>query len=113
MAANPINNAVPSASTPVVTTGRLVTPAWLRFFTLLLAQPAPVAAVALTGSPLSFTASERGTAFIIGGTVSAIQITRARATFTTGQTSGNVPLAQGDTLIVTYTVAPTVSFVPG
>lgn len=129
MASPQANNAVPSASTPVVAiqpreiaaaasgrgdrVGGLITPAWLRFFTLLLSQPGPIAAVALTGSPFSFTASERGTAFVVGGTVSVIKITRARVTITTGQTSGNVPLAQGDTLIVTYSAAPTVSFVPG
>lgn len=108
------NSAVPSSQDALVVpqTG-LVTPAWLRFFTLLLAQPGPVATIALTGSPFSFTASVKGTAFVSGGTVSLIQITRSRVTMTTGQTSGNVPLAQGDVLIVTYSVAPTIKFVPG
>lgn len=107
------NNAVPSSQSAMVTTAGLVTPAWLRFFTLLLAQPGDIDAVVLTGSPFSFTASEKGTAFVSGGTVSSIQVTRSRATFTTGQTSGNVPLAQGDMLIVTYSIAPTLTFVPG
>jgi hypothetical protein len=49
---------------------------------------------------------------IRGGSVSAVQFTRSVTTLT-GQTQGVFPLAQGDTLTITYTGGgPTLTWVP-
>jgi len=105
------NESIPSSKTPVVTDAGLVTNPWLRFFTRLLAQPGPIMSVPPTGSPLTFVAPERGSASVLGGAVSSITVTRARTTISAAE--GSIPLAAGDTLVVTYTVAPTIDFVPG
>lgn len=77
-----------------------------------VALPIDVAVQTLTGSPFSFVAYTPGTVFVVGGTVSAIAILRGTATVATGMTSGMFTLGQGDTLRITYTVAPTVTFLP-
>jgi hypothetical protein len=63
------------------------------------------------GSPFAFTAPSGGFIILHGGTVSAVQFTRANTTLT-GQTSGIFPLSQGDILTVTYSALPSMVFVP-
>lgn len=50
--------------------------------------------------------------YVAGGTVSAITIARQGSALTTGFTSGAFRLAQNDSIVVTYTVAPTLTVVP-
>lgn len=50
--------------------------------------------------------------YVAGGTVSAITIARQGTALTTGFTSGAFRLAQNDSIVVTYTVAPTLTVVP-
>lgn len=57
-----------------------------------------------TGAPI--------TVYVAGGTVSAITIARQGTALTTGATSGAFRLAQSDSIVVTYTVAPTLTVVP-
>jgi hypothetical protein len=82
--------------------------------------PAPTKAVALTGSPFTYTATGPGALSITGGTVSSIAVTDAgvttvQQTITTpaaNATSGIFAVQTGDTVVITYTAAPTVNFVP-
>lgn len=85
---------------------------WYRFFqgVFVGTPPAAEVPVALTGSPFAYTASQKGFMIVTGGTVSAIQFTRAQVTLT-GQTSGIFPLSQGDILTVTYSALPTMVWV--
>lgn len=78
----------------------------------MVAQPAPIAAVVVGASPFSYTASIAGYVHVTGGTVSAIALIRAATTLATGLTAGFIPVGQGDVVRVTYTVKPTVNFVP-
>lgn len=72
----------------------------------------PASAVTLTGSPFDFLATGDGLVVVSGGTVSAISYGR-NGTFTAlGITAGLIPVKLGDVVRVTYTVAPTVSFIP-
>lgn len=57
-----------------------------------------------TGSPVML--------YVAGGTVSAITLARQGAALTTGATSGAFQLAQGDSVTITYTVAPTLTAQP-
>jgi hypothetical protein len=86
---------------------------WLYFFQSINGAGEPIDAVTVGASPFSFTASQKGNLLITGGTVSQIQIQRAQTTLTTGLTSGFVPVSQNDIVIVTYTVLPTIKFIPG
>lgn len=77
-------------------------------------QNASVTAVAITvgASPFAYTALAEGTVTVSGGTVSAISITRGATVVPTGVTAGVFPLSQGDIITVTYSVLPTMNFIP-
>ena len=75
-----------------------------------LAQPS--AAIAPTGSPFSYTAPFNGSVIVTSGTVSHIAIKRQGVTIDTGLTVGPFALSQADQLIVTYSGAPTMTFLP-
>lgn len=64
-------------------------------------------------SPYEYSAPIGGSMIVNGGTVSNISFSRDGTTFyTTGQTSGMFPLNAQDRLRITYTVVPTLTFVP-
>lgn len=87
---------------------------WYRFLTRLaqLSAERPIAAVALGLSPFSYTADTIGHLSVIGGTVSARTLTRGNVTINLG-TAQLIPMAAGDVVTITYSVAPTISFIPG
>jgi hypothetical protein len=88
---------------------------WFTYwFGLGKGQPTgPIAAISPGVSPYTFTAPQGGTVLVQGGTVSLIQITRDGVNnFNTGQTQGAIPVSQGDSLIVNYSVVPTLTFIP-
>jgi hypothetical protein len=86
-------------------------------------DPLPAAAtdpftITVGASPFSFVNHTSGKleVMISGGTVSLIQHTRQGAngpiTSATGMTSGTVLASSGDTITVTYSVAPTMAAIP-
>jgi hypothetical protein len=80
---------------------------------LLMSSTAGVGAITLGASPATFTPNQAGTAYIAGGTVTAISHNRAGVATTLGILSGSVRLRQGDSVTVTYAVVPTTAvFVP-
>lgn len=91
--------------------------AWYTFFQgIWKGQPPSLeSAVKPTGSPFTYNASSKGFLIVNGGTVSQVQWFGAgrgsAAPITTGQTQGCFPLSQNDSLIITYSVAPTLTFV--
>lgn len=101
---------VPSSAAPIAGPSGEVQPAWLRFFNQLVAGAAPIEEVVLTGSPFSYTASQTGALVISDGTVSAITLTRRTTTIPIS--SSTVDMANGDIATVTYSVDPTINFVP-
>jgi hypothetical protein len=86
---------------------------WYRYFQGIAQgiPPSNEATVSVGGSPFYYTAPSKGFLVINGGTVTAVQFTRSVTTLT-GQTSGIFPVSQGDVLTITYTVLPTLVFVP-
>ncbi len=64
------------------------------------------------GSPWHYTAPNNGTLIVSGGTVSNIAITRGTTTIQTGVTAGAFTLDLNDTVAVTYSAAPTLTFLP-
>jgi hypothetical protein len=103
---------VPTYEQPL-TTGKNTNTVWYRFFQGLYNGIAPSSEVAITAgaSPFIYTAPSRGFVIVRGGTVSAIQFTRASTTLT-GLTAGIFPLSQGDHLTVTYSGLPALLWVP-
>jgi hypothetical protein len=66
----------------------------------------------LTGSPFIYDTDINGTLIVSGGTVSAISVVRSSQNFPTGQTAGAFPMVRGDSIAITYSGAPDVSFLP-
>lgn len=75
------------------------------------AQLAPVA-VAPTASPFLYDTDVGGTLVVDGGTVSEISIIRSSQNIPTGVIAGAIPVMRGDTIAVTYTGVPTMTFLP-
>lgn len=102
---------VPNSNQPLVDSRGFVTPVWQRFFGALLGSPAAISPVTVSASPTSFTASQRGTVGISAGTLTAVTLTRAGTVVALG-TTRSVTVANGDVVTVSYTVAPTINFIP-
>lgn len=100
---------VPSSAQPIVGPGGRVTTVWQRFFNALVRPADPIVAVTPTGSPFAYMAGAGGNLYVVGGTVSAITLKRSTTTVTV---TSPVPVANGDTVTVTYSGAPTITFVP-
>lgn len=72
----------------------------------------PSQSISPTGSPFTYTAAFDGTVVITGGTVSAIALIRQGTSVATGITTGLIPLSRLDSVQVTYSGAPTMTFFP-
>lgn len=90
--------------------GRILQP-WQQYLQQFTQAPPPFMQITVDGSPFSYIAREPGYVIISGGTVSAITLTRGSTTLTfTGQLQ--VPVSINDTVTVTYSVLPTIRFIP-
>lgn len=74
------------------------------------ATPLSVSAVTVGASPFDYSAPRDGFVSIVGGTVSAVAYVREGASTSLGVVAV-VPVKRGDTVRITYTVAPTVVLV--
>lgn len=103
---------LPTYESPIVIKGQ-TSSVWFRFFSALYnGQPSGAESTIAVGiSPFAYVAPRAGTVLINGGTVSAVQLTRSVTTLT-GLTGGLFPLSNGDTLTVTFTGLPTMTWYP-
>lgn len=69
-------------------------------------------AVAVTGSPFTYTATRNGQLFITGGTLSTIQYGRGGQLYVLGLGMSPISLIPGDSVRLTYLTAPTLTFLP-
>ena len=67
--------------------------------------------VTVTASPMTYTATDRMSLHVTGGTVSSVAFVRGSTSLTVA-TNQLIPLNPGDQVVITYTVAPTVTSVP-
>ena len=103
---------VPSRNQKVSDDQGMVSLAWWQFFNLLApTKPAIESAITVGASPYSYTAQSNGHVVVTGGTVSAISLTRVSA-HATGLTAGLIPVGNKDVVTVTYSVLPTMTFIP-
>ena len=103
---------VPSRNQKVSDDQGMVSLAWWQFFNLLAPiQPLKETAITVTASPFSYTAQSNGHVLVTGGTISAISLTRVSA-HATGLTAGFIPVGNKDMVTVTYSVLPTMTFIP-
>jgi hypothetical protein len=107
-------NRIPTYQTRLETND-VTTSNWFNFWSgMLQGQPTGNISALIPGvSPYSYQATQGGSVVISGGTVSIVELSRdGVAYYATGQTSGMFPVSMGDVLRVTYTVVPTMTFVP-
>lgn len=90
-----------------------LTPAWRAWFNAVFGTPGAIAQLTPGVSPYTYMPNVPGFALIIGGTVSNLALIRGRVTIASlGFVAGFVPLSLKDQLVVTYSVVPTMWFVP-
>lgn len=107
-------NSIPTYQVDLIQ-GRVTASPWYFFWQGLFRGLAPGAEIPVTpgASPYTYTAAVKGFMIVSGGTVSAVSFSRDGTTFYNyGLTSGPFPLNAADRIRVTYTVAPTMTFVP-
>lgn len=106
-------SAIPNYREPMLEKGTLMR-AWYQFFVDLWKGRPPGDKLALTpaASPFTYNAQSKGFVIVQGGTVSLVQFSRGTSNHNTGSTQGCFPLSQGDSLIVTYSGTPTLTWVP-
>jgi hypothetical protein len=70
--------------------------------------------IAVTASPMTYTASDRVAVHVFGGTVTGLTFQRGSTSLAQAVTSAGqfVNLNPGDRLVITYTSAPTLTLVP-
>lgn len=107
-------NRMPTYQSPLEVQGA-TTRGWYTFWLgLLQGQPSGTPVGITVGvSPFSYVAPNGGNVVVSGGTVSQIAFSRDGINFyVTGVTAGMIPVSQFDTVKVTYTVKPTMTFIP-
>lgn len=67
-------------------------------------------AVPATASPMTYTAVDRMSLHVTGGTVSSVAFKRGGSTLVVGANQ-LIPMNPGDQVVITYTVAPTITAV--
>lgn len=102
---------LPNARNPISRADGTTQDYWYRFLSSIYAKPLPESSLAITASPYTFTAPYIGQIVIVGGTVQLISLVRS-TTVATGLLAGIFTLGRGDQITVTYTVAPTMTFLP-
>lgn len=102
---------VPNSNQPIADPKGLVTQVWQRFFGALVGPSGAASAVTVSASPTSFTASERGSVVISAGTLTSVTLTRGGTAVSFG-TTRSIPVSNGDLVTVSYSVAPTITFLP-
>lgn len=107
-------NVIPNYNVPL-TNGGFTGKDWFFFWSGLYhgLPPGNVLEVAATASPMAYTAPVKGNLIVQGGTVSQVEFSRDGVNlYDTAQTQGIFPLNAADILTITYSVAPTLTFVP-
>lgn len=103
---------LPNRDAPPIDKG-MFSDVWYTFLAFLSSLTATeFETVAVGSSPYTYEASKIGHLHVEAGTVSSVVLQRGGATLACS-TSGFVPVVAGDEVTVTYTVSPTLTFVPG
>lgn len=101
----------PNTISPFVSrVGRILNP-WIQYLQQFTQAPPNFMAATVSASPFSYTAKEPGFIIITGGTISAVHLIRGSININlTGQKI--IPVSINDTVITTYSVLPTIQFIP-
>lgn len=88
-----------------------ITKVWSRYLQQFTQAPPNFISIELDGSPFAYTAKEPGYIVVKSGTISQLNLIRGSVTIDlTGQKI--VPVSISDTVEVTYSILPTMQFIP-
>ena len=73
---------------------------------------AAIQTITAGASPYTYTTSAVGNLLVSGGTVSAITLNRGTTSLTLPSVTGFIPMDNSDSVTITYTVAPTMNWIP-
>lgn len=102
---------VPNLLARFVGPNGLIQKPWNNFFSQFSSPPSKAITIDVGASPFEYQAGEPGTIVIINGTVSNVSLIRGTDTIDYG-TAKNLILMIKDTAAITYSVLPTVKFLP-
>lgn len=102
---------LPKSNVAISDSSGLTSQPWFRFFSLLFAKPPAAESVTVGPNPFEATFGRDGTLVINGGTVSLIEYVRDVSP-ALGVTGGQFVIRNGDSIRITFTVEPTVTFFP-
>lgn len=105
----------PSVLSDFVNASKKVVLPWIQYLQQFTIAPPSFMDIIVGTSPFEFQSAEPGNIFISGGTVTGITLTRGGDTITVFPSTANprmVPVAVADIVEVTYSVLPTIKFIP-
>lgn len=93
----------------------LILQPWIQYLQQFTIAPPAFMSISVGISPFAYEAKEPGNLFISGGTVTSITLTRGSDTIIVAPNTANprmIPVAVADIVKVTYSVLPTIKFIP-
>ncbi len=102
---------LPNLNSQLVTADGRIKQPWNNFFQQFTQQPSGVMDIIVDISPFSYTTKEPGTLVISSGTISQVNLIRGNTTVDMG-TSKNIVVMIGDIIEITYSVLPSIQFLP-
>lgn len=103
---------VPNLRASLVDALGIIKNPWNLWFQQFSQAPPNIQNIVLGASPYLIDVHDFGNIVVTGGTISSIVLTRGNISLNlTGQKL--IPIAIGDVVIVTYSVLPTIQFIPG
>lgn len=85
---------------------------WIQYLQQFTIAPPSFMDITVGTSPFEYEAKEPGNIFISGGTITGITLTRGTDTLIIPATTAFIPVAVADIVEITYSVLPTIKFIP-
>jgi hypothetical protein len=105
----------PSVIQDFIDAAKKIKEPWVQYLQQFTIAPPAFIDITVGASPFEYQDKEPGNIFISGGTVSGITLTRGVDTITVAPDTSTpriIPVAVNDIIEVTYTVLPTMKFIP-
>lgn len=104
---------LPNQLSPLVDRlGRIVRP-WVQYLQQFTQAPPNFMTITVSASPFEYLAAEPGNVALTGGTITGLVLTRGSNSINLGAgTDKLIPVSIQDILTVSYSVLPTINFIP-
>lgn len=103
---------IPNATIPISDQNGVIGTPWYRFFDSLDPSGLDLIDINLGASPFSYIAQNSGALIINGGTISSLVLTRKGKSVTLPSLT-SIPMGTNDTIVITYSGTPILTFIPG